>query len=347
MKFLIYFRWDYMNSRRLREHQRNNSLESVLNEVNELLYPAEKKIYSNLDKPNFPVILIVGAPRAGTTLTLQWLAESGYFSYPTNMMSRFYKAPYIGAKIQLMLTEYDHNNEISKSLNDNISYESNLGKTMGALAPHEFWYFWRRFFKFGEIQKLTDDELNQINYKEFVSELAAIESVFDKPLVMKGMNVNWHIPFIHKIINGDILFIHVKREPFFQIQSLLNARKKYYGDIEKWYSLKPLEYDFLKDMNPYEQISGQIHYTNKAIEEGLAKIDESKHLTLQYEEFCEKPESFFKIIKRKLNEQGMNFDKEYNGPHSFDSTNNIKLPDGEIQKIKQAYKNITGINIGL
>jgi hypothetical protein len=336
-----------MKEKRLDEHKKDDNLESILSEVNNILYPAESKILNYHKKPKYPVILIMGSARSGTTLLLQWLAESGYFSYPTNMMSRFYKAPYIGAKIQLMLTEYDHNNEISKSFNDNISYESNLGKTTGALAPHEFWYFWRRFFKFGEIQKLTDDELEQINYKEFVSELSAIENVFDKPLVMKGMNVNWHIPFIHKILNGNVLFIHVKRKPLYQIQSLLKSRKKYFGDIDSWYSFKPPEYEFLKDKKPYEQIAGQIHYTNKAIEEGLAKIDENKHLSLQYEEFCEKPESFFKIIKRKLNEQGMNFDKEYNGPHSFNSTNNTKLSDDEIQKIKQTYRNITEINIGL
>lgn len=324
--------------------RRNNKLESILNEVNDLLYNAEKQVLSNFNKNKYPVILIMGAPRSGTTLTLQWLAESGYFSYPTNIMSRFYKAPYIGAKIQLMLTKFDHNNEISKSFNDTISYESTLGKTTGALAPHEFWYFWRRFFKFDEIQKLTEDELKNIEKGKFVSELAAIESVFNKPLAMKGMNVNWHIPDIEDILD-KVIFIHVKRKPLYQIQSLLRARKKYFGTINEWYSFKPPEYKTLKHKDPYEQIAGQIYYTNEAIEKGLKKIDKNKYMTLEYEKFCNNPKAYFDIIKSKINNQGIEFNKNYNGPSSFDSTNKIKLSTDKIKKIKEAYKNITGENI--
>src|SRR6056297_178048 len=333
-----------MNSKRKEEHKRNNNLENLLNDINNLLYPVENNILSNFQNLKYPIVLIMGGARSGTTLTLQWLAESGYFAYPTNMMSRFYKAPYIGAKIQLMLTKYDHNNEISKSFNDTISYESTLGKTTGALAPHESWYFWRRFFKFDEIQKLTENELNKIEKDKFVSELSAIESVFDKPLAMKGMNVNWHIPYIEEILD-NVLFIHVKRKPLYQIQSIFNARKKYYGTINEWYSFKPPEYKTLKNKDPYTQIAGQVYYTNKAIEKGFKKIDNNKCMTLEYEKFCKNPKTYFDIIKNKINNQGIKFNKIYNGPSSFDSTNKVKLSANKIKKIEEAYKNIAGENI--
>lgn len=332
-----------MDGKRLEIHRRDEKLEDILKEVNNLLYPIEEMLISSYKKYQYPIILIMGAARSGTTLLLQWLAESGYFAYPTNMLSRFYEAPYIGAKIQLMLIKYDYNNEISKSFSDQVSYNSSLGKTKGALAPHEFWYFWRRFFKFREIHKLEDDDLENIDIKRFIAELAALEDVFNKPLVMKGMIVNWHIPFMDKILD-KVLFIHVKREPLYQIQSLIQAREKYYGDRNIWYSFKPPEYTFLKDMNPYEQIAGQIYYTNKAIEEGFQKINQKKFLTVQYEDFCNSPVRVYDEIKNKFAKQGIELNK-YNGPNYFTSTNKIKLKENEIEKIIDGYQKITGNKI--
>ena len=54
----------------------------------------------------------MGNPRSGTTLFIQWLGISGYLAYPTNLLSRFYGVPCIGAKIQLMLTKHDSNNDL-------------------------------------------------------------------------------------------------------------------------------------------------------------------------------------------------------------------------------------------
>ena len=43
------------------------------------------------------------------------------------------------------------------------------------------------------------------------------------------------------------MFLHIKRQPAYNIQSLLKARNNYYGDIRGWYSFKPPEYDELKE----------------------------------------------------------------------------------------------------
>jgi len=50
--------------------------------------------------PDLMVQCEVGALRSGTTLFMQWLANTGVFSYPTNILSQFFGAPVIGAKIQ-------------------------------------------------------------------------------------------------------------------------------------------------------------------------------------------------------------------------------------------------------
>lgn len=332
-------------TKRLNEHKGNEKLEELLNEVNSLFAPMEAQAIAPFEKNKYPVILIMGAARSGTTLLLQWLASLGYFSYPTNMLSRFYGAPYIGSKIQLMLTTHDFNNEIF-DFNEVVPFTSRLGKTMGALAPNEFWYFWRRFFHFGEIQQLTEDELKSVDRMKFVAEIAAIEAVFEKPFAMKGMIVNWNIPFISSILD-KVLFVHVKRHPFYNIQSLMKARMDYYGDLRGWYSFKPPEYSDLKNKSPYEQIAGQIFFTNRAIEEGLKAVAPERILKVSYEQFCQSPECVFEKIRNKFSLQGYPSDWVYKGPEMFTDTNKVTLSDDERGKVIEAFNNITGETIVL
>ncbi|GAX62972.1 P-loop-containing kinase [Candidatus Scalindua japonica] len=326
--------------KRRNKHQKNENLEIILKEINSILCPIEDKIIENYRMPEYPIVLITGCARSGSTLLLQWLAGLGYFCYPSNILSRFYGAPCIGAKIQLMLTKYDFNNEIF-DFNEEVPFESVLGKTKGALAPNEFWYFWRRFFPYGEIQYLDEQSLKQVDADKFVAELAAVEAVFNKPVALKGLIINWNIPYVSSIFD-KILFINVKRHPFYSIQSLLDARVKYYGNRKAWYSFKPREYEGLKDLEPCRQVAGQVFHTNCAIEKGLSQIDAKRCLNVNYEEFCMDPEKIFQQIVNKLADQGYRADWRYTGQDSFQPTNQIRLPEEEGEKVIESYKFFSG-----
>jgi hypothetical protein len=325
---------------RRQEHQRNEKLEGLLKEINELLGPVESEAIENFERTKYPAVLIMGSPRSGTTLLLQWLSTLGHFSYPTNILSRFYNAPYIGAKIQLMLTRHDFNREIF-DFNETVPFASNLGKTKGALAPNEFWYFWRRFFHFKEIQRLEDNELKNVDHRTFVAEIAALESVFGQPFAMKGMIVNWNIPFVDRILE-KVLFIYIKRSPFLNIQSLLTARINYYGDERGWYSFKPPEYPDLADRNACEQVAGQIYYTNRAVEEGLDHVDQSRSLQITYEDLCRAPRAVFEKIADKLRAQGYEGHLTYRGAPSFHASDRIRLSPEKVKEVVAAYKKFSG-----
>ena len=94
-----------MDSGRTGRFRRNPELEKLLEEINNLLGPAEDEIAARFDRPRYPVVLVVGGPRSGSTLMMQWLARLGLFACPTNLLSRFYRAPFIGAKIQQLLAD--------------------------------------------------------------------------------------------------------------------------------------------------------------------------------------------------------------------------------------------------
>ena len=152
-----------MKFERQKDFKRNKNLEDLIQEINSILVPSENRILEHYHMPKFPVIFIVGCARAGSTIMLQWLANTGQFAYPTNLISRFYATPYIGAKIQQLLTDSRFNFRDELSYNSMaIEYISDLGKTQGVLSPNEFWYFWRRFFHYGEIQYLDDEALKKL-----------------------------------------------------------------------------------------------------------------------------------------------------------------------------------------
>ena len=273
-------------------------VEQTLSELNRLLEPLAK---TERTMPELPVILVMGSPRSGTTLMLQYLASLGLFSYPSNLIARFWENPYLGILVQKgisdLLTDQD-------KLQD---FRSDLGRSEGLLAPSEFWYFWRTYFKFDDINLLSPGELDSVDGQEFLGKLSAFEQLQGKPPVMKGMIMNWHIEYLMKLY-PKFLFIHVKRDLMDSAKSLYQAREKFFKDVSKWYSFKPPEYTELRKLPPVEQVTGQVHYTQTAIDRQLTKIPESNQVTIGYETFCNDPLAFLTEVREKLALLGFNLD---------------------------------------
>lgn len=313
-------------SNRVQAFQRNTSLEGLLHTINDLLACSEQaalELYSG-EKEDHPIVFVMGPHRSGTTLFTQWLANTGVVAYPTNLLSRFYGAPVMGAQIQLLLTDprFNFRNEIL-DFNSPISFESENGKTKGALAPNEFWYFWRRFLPFGELDWLSDKDLFRVvDQKKLVGELSTLTRVFGKPFALKSMILNYNIPFLDAIFE-KALFVEIKRDPVTNVASILDARKRQLGNENEWYSFKIPEYPQLKHLDPITQSAGQLHYINMAVTQGMSKVDESRKVVVQYEDFCQDPGWVFGQLTGKLNLPNTN----YNGPERFNLTRDAELPN--------------------
>lgn len=322
------------------EFARVSDLEKLLSELNENLAEANEK-YLEDSSEKYTKIFVIGALRSGTTLLTQWLANSGIVAYPTNLLSRFYGAPLVGAKIQQLLTDphYNFRNEIL-DFNSGVNFSSENGKTQGALAPNEFWYFWRRFLPFDDRDYMPAEELKaKANLAGLRDELNALANIFEKPFAMKGMIMNQNIPELAEQFKKS-LFIWIKRDPVFNIQSALEARKRQYGDINTWYSFKIKEYDDLKSLPPLESVAGQIAAINKSIEQDLLSLSVDNKLTIDYKDFCERPEYYYELIKNKV----MNMAEgkvewlSYQGEKKFKNTNQWRLKEFSKEQVSEAYE---------
>jgi hypothetical protein len=303
-------------------------LEELLNELNEDLRASENQLISRHRQSSgmeYPVILVMGPLRSGTTLFTQWIANTGLVAYPTNLLSRFYQAPIIGAKIQLLLTDprYNFRDELGEFVQQ-AEYRSDNGKTKGVLAPNEFWYFWRRFLAEPGRDVWTDEELRQsMDTRTMLAELAGMMDVFQKPLAAKAMLFNYNIPFLDSILD-KVIFVQIKRDPVTNVASVLEARKRQLGSETAWYSFKIPEYEQLKDLDPVAQAAGQVHYINRAVSVGLEKVAEERKLIVDYETFCTNPADVFALLCDKL----CRAEQPYDGPKSFRVTRDLQ-PGGE------------------
>lgn len=322
---------------RTTKFRRNELLENLLAELGSNLQPTEEQLISAYSKKTmqYPVVLVMGPLRSGTTLFTQWLANTGLVAYPSNLLSRFYQAPIIGAKIQLLLTDprYNFRDELGEFAQQ-AEYKSENGKTKGALAPNEFWYFWRRFLTEASRDVWSDEELRQsMNTQTMLAELTGIMDVFQKPFLAKGMLFNYNIPFLDSVFD-KVVFVQIKRDPVMNVASVLEARRRQLGSESEWYSFKIPEYETLKDLDPITQASGQVNYINRAVSTGLEKVAEQRKLVVQYEDFCANPRGFFDQLSVKL---GFETPPDYLGESHFKLPRSIVTDNSAIQQALASF----------
>jgi hypothetical protein len=286
-----------------------------------------------------PVIFVMGPLRSGTTLFMQLLAATGLIAYPTNLLSRFYGAPLVGARIQQILTDprYNFRNELS-DFNMQPSYDSENGKTRGVLSPNEFWYFWRRFLPFGEIDWLPDKKLHKtVETGGLVRELVGLTKILGKPFALKAMILNYNIAFLDAIFERA-LFVQLRREPVANVASILAARERQLGSKTAWYSFKIPEYPQLKELDPIMQAAGQLHYINSAVQKGIRAVTDARKLVVDYEDLCQRPRDVMELLFDKLGIR----DYRYEGPTDFPVRSEDR-PERDV--IERALSSFAGLDL--
>lgn len=309
-------------------YKKDHHFEDVLTDLNDALRPVELKYVSCFDEPQYPVIFVAGTQRSGTTLLMQLLIASFELGYVSNLVARFWKAPYVGA----LLFKELHQKQQSKS----PDFISELGTTYGYEGPHEFGYFWQHWFPYNETHETSPEDLGRMNVSLFRQELAGIESAFDAPLAFKNPIVfSLNMEALARILPTAV-FLVCHREPIYVAQSTLLSRMKFHGRKDQWFSVKPREYLWLKDRPYPEQIAGQIFYTEKRITDSLSRITSDRHLIVEYKGFCEDPVGELECIQELVAKLGYGLVRTDYEPSPFQCTDIQRVDDGEWDRLQEA-----------
>lgn len=302
--------------------------EEVLAGINRALYPLELDYISRFKQPQYPVIFVAGTQRSGTTLLMQLLIACFKAGYVSNIMARFWKAPYIGALLARELRQ--------KQRARPLDFASKLGTTYGYDGPHEFGYFWQYWFPYNESHQTSDEDLKNMDSNLFCQELAAMESTFGAPLAFKNPIVfSLNMIALARILPTAV-FLICHRQPLYVAQSTLLSRLEFHGKKDEWFSVKPKEYTWLRNRPYPEQIAGQIFYTEQRIKDSLAAIDPCHHLTIEYEDLCADPERELKRIQKLVADVGYELELTGYRPDPFQCTDIQRIDDEEFDRLKAA-----------
>ena len=307
-----------MSHERTAAYRKDPDKENLLEEMNCLLAPVNKDMISDFDAPKEPTLFVIGAPRSATTLIHQILAQSGSFGYISNYIARFYRAPYIGA-LQAKALDL--------TFKDNATYESNFGRTEGWHEPHQFNYYWKRWYQYDEDHQMKQEVIDAIPLDEFRKEIAALESVFKLPMVFKSLYCGLQIDFLKNALPKS-KFVLCTRDPLFQAQSILKGRVAFFGTYDGWFSLKPQEYEQLSEMDAFHQVAGQIFFILNSIGKSLRKLDSNDFMIVDQQDLVEDTRA---VITRLINLCGQVTDSNFieSIPQSFENRNIQNLNDEE------------------
>lgn len=310
------------------EYQRNPRLEALLVELKTLLAPIGPKLTADHQMPRWPVLFIIGPPRSGTTLLLQFLHAAGVFATPSNLISRFYFAPALGARLQRLIFDsaFDYRGEMANA-GFAWTLESELGRTQGPLQPNEMLHFWRRFVPNYDPESLSATSIAAVDTAAIAAELAALEAVLEKPLAMKGGLLQSSLATLDACAQ-PALFVALRRDPLYIAQSLLLARERHYGRRVLWWSYRPTQYEQLRALDAFHQVAGQAHYASKLLDEQLALIPPDRWLALEYAEFCAAPQVAYRAIVDLYRTRGIDLPPIHPGP--------LPAPARDIQQLSAA-----------
>ncbi|MEN8154148.1 MAG: sulfotransferase [Acidobacteriota bacterium] len=237
----------------------------------------------NVSQPQF---FILGLPRSGTTLVYQYIIHRLDVAYFTNKAGEYGFAPCVITYLSKMINK--------PYISD---FKSKYGKSNGKMAPREAGSFWLRFFDKNSYQLINSVNKNDISIIR--KTIFCIKSIFSNaPFVNKNVKHLLRIKILNEIFPNSF-FIIVNRDITDVGLSILDARKQIFSDLNKWWSVQPLNYNKIKDMDPLDQIGYQIFSINKKLNDDLKTISDKKIIYLDYSEFCRNPEKIINTIIEK------------------------------------------------
>ena len=264
--------------------------ENFLQELNQTLREKEQEWYR--DYPiEHPFLFVYGLPRSGTTLITQLIAHSLDVGFINNLMARFYLAPLHGIRFSRALFGDQKATR----------FTSDYARTGELTDIHEFGYFWRYWLKketFTGVTRAAQVE-KEIDWQGLKKTLANMQHEFGKPMVFKNIFGSYHQVRLNEVL-GKVLYIYIKRDILDSAISILEARKKYYSDLNTWWSYMPIEYEQIKDLDYWQQIAGQVYFLRRYYDRKSRELPNV--LTVDYRQMAEHPSSVLDAINAKLQE---------------------------------------------
>ena len=226
----------------------------------------------------YPPIFVVGAPRSGSTLLYQLLADRFDVGYLANGHARHPGAPSLVERRRGLIRRRP------AELGD---YQSAFGGTAGDLGPSECGPFWYRFFP-RRPHYVSADDFPTTSRRQLRAAVGAFVEACGRPVVYKNLVNTARMEAIAAAL-PEALFLAIHRDLADNARSILDARMGVTGAYEGWWSVEPPEIERLRELPPHEQAVEQVRTLDALVARVEASIGNGRVLHLSYEDLCADP----------------------------------------------------------
>ncbi|MGB0671833.1 MAG: sulfotransferase, partial [Rhodospirillales bacterium] len=268
---------------------------TIMDRMNRLLAEEDARLTASFSAPSLPVTFLTSPPRCASTLFQQLAASTTNIGYVSNVMARFWSAPYIGAMIEQDLRDPDFVSGLK-------SYGRHYNP-VGAEEPHEWGWFWQHWLRLekGDYYGAPDRE---IDFGGLNRTLAAIEKAKGAPLLFDNIFAMTNLGLLARNL-PRVLAVNLRRDPYYVANSIIKARIDRYGDIDAFHSQKPRNIKQILGLSdPIEQSVAQVRALMDEIEETLAALPGDSVLHVDYPDIVERPHLVMERFAAFLNSQG-------------------------------------------
>ncbi len=274
-----------------------------LRTLNRALDALETRTASGTEEPlSHPPLLVVGAPRSGSTLLYQALVQAFDVGYLSNRHCTFYGAP--------SLVERGWHPQPP------VGFTSRFGRTSGPAAPSECGEFWYRFFRRSP-QYVPLDEADPRSLRRLRAAMRALGNASGRPLVFKNLISTLRLAPIGVAL-PEALFLVVRREVVGNAVSLLGARRAVTGDESRWWSAEPPEVAELRRLPAHEQVVEQVRRIEALVERDRELLGQTRFHEVSYEHLCDHAEDTMREIAEFAERAGIRLVRRRPIPASFE-----------------------------
>lgn len=249
--------------------------------------PLERIIATNsidVDETDLDMIVVLAAPRSGSTLTYQCFMESTNVLGLTNLGNLLFRVPLFGLLLQEMICRHS----CSK-------FRSSEGFVGGVCGPSEGMMFWSKWSSSPMDERSVTSEGGE--YSHFKTVARYLTKKTGRPLMAGYLGHTLNVDGLHEEFPG-IRCVVLFRNPIETALSLLKVRRK---AGERWVSIFPKECENVVQSDIYVQVMAQIYWANRRL---LKCINDKYSVILHYEELCSDPNGTIARLVRELQSAG-------------------------------------------
>jgi len=266
---------------------------SAIDLLNGAMAAEDDRLTREFGPPEKPVVIVFSQPRGASTLFQQLAISCLDIGYISNLLARFWRAPYLGAQLEQSVRDPEY---VS-------NFGSRYGNVAGAQEPHEWGWFWRHWLKLGGDETYCPQSV-QIDSGGLLGKLGALEAVVGSSLLIDSIYAITNFDLLVSLL-PRVVVVRLRRDLYYICNSHLNARLSRHGDIGAFYGHRPKNIEeILAIEDPVEQVVAQVKASEQEMLKTLKPFGAEGVFDMAYSDLVAKPQDAMNRFAEFLNDNG-------------------------------------------